>query len=177
MNLLVNPLIDLQPANILFSVDNVSPSDVLLPAEFCPVKWLPGVEVDDSAPQYLLSSQRPRGMLDDADASTLQVKIGDMGGGKCPTFGDTRILLTTIIAIWSGRHDFPPVTPIALRAPELLQKSPWDGEIDIWALGCLVRVSFPPVVYHTNSDNINIDISTCHKRTTLSLRVIWLYCQ
>ena len=49
--------------------------------EFSPVSWLPGVEVDNSAPRYLISSQRPRGMLDNAAFSTLIVKIGDMGGG------------------------------------------------------------------------------------------------
>lgn len=56
--------------------------------EFSPVNWLPGVEVDNSAPRYLMSSQRPRGMLDNAAFSTLLVKIGDMGGGLNP-FGDT----------------------------------------------------------------------------------------
>lgn len=48
---------------------------------FSPVNWLPGVEVDDSAPQYLVTSQRPRGMLDNVAFSKLTVKIGDMGGG------------------------------------------------------------------------------------------------
>jgi serine/threonine-protein kinase SRPK3 len=58
--------------------------------EFSPVNWLPGVEVDNSAPRYLISSQRPRGMLDDATFSTLLVKIGDMGGGLNPS-SDTRM--------------------------------------------------------------------------------------
>lgn len=46
--------------------------------------------MDDSAPRYLMSSQRPRGMLDDAAFSTLIVKIGDMGGGLNP-FSDARM--------------------------------------------------------------------------------------
>ena len=58
--------------------------------EFCPVNWLPGVEVDNSAPRYLMSSQRPRGMLDNAAFSTLIVKIGDLGGGLNP-FGGARM--------------------------------------------------------------------------------------
>lgn len=53
----------------------------LQPSEFSPVKWLEGIKVDDSAPEYLLVSQRRRGYLDDADFSTLMVKIGDLGGG------------------------------------------------------------------------------------------------
>lgn len=52
--------------------------------EFSPVNWLPEVEVDNSAPRYLMSSQRPRGMLDNAAFPTLTVKIGDMGGGLNP---------------------------------------------------------------------------------------------
>lgn len=50
--------------------------------EFSPVKWLEGVTVDDSAPKYLIPSQRRRGQLSDADFSTLEVKIEDLGGGK-----------------------------------------------------------------------------------------------
>lgn len=46
--------------------------------------------MDNSAPRYLMSSQRPRGMLDNAAFSTLLVKIGDMGGGLNP-FDDARM--------------------------------------------------------------------------------------
>lgn len=60
----------------------------LLDPERSPVLWLPGVVADNSAPQYLLTSQRPRGMLDDVDYSTLIVKIGDIGGGAMPFWKD-----------------------------------------------------------------------------------------
>jgi hypothetical protein len=53
----------------------------LQPPEFSPVRWLEGTIVDDSAPEYLLPTQRPRGNLDDVDFSKLDVKIGDLGGG------------------------------------------------------------------------------------------------
>ncbi|OKL55726.1 hypothetical protein UA08_09090 [Talaromyces atroroseus] len=73
--------IDLQPANIMFPVVGTSSSDDFLqPPEFSPVTWLGGVEKDDSAPRYLMASQRIRGTLDNADLSTLLVKIGDVGG-------------------------------------------------------------------------------------------------
>lgn len=49
--------------------------------EFSPVRWLEGMKEDDSAPEYLMASQRPRGQLDNADFSTLLVKVGDLGGG------------------------------------------------------------------------------------------------
>lgn len=79
----IDPWANLQPANILFTVADLSNIRLSDP-ERSPVQWLPGVATDQSAPQYLLASQRPRGMLDDADYSTLIVKIGDLGGGGIP---------------------------------------------------------------------------------------------
>lgn len=73
--------IDLQPANILFTVNSDPSIEVLQKPEFSYVHWCSGVEPDNSAPRYLVSSQRPRGMLDDAACSVLVIKIGDMGGG------------------------------------------------------------------------------------------------
>ncbi|KAK9364301.1 kinase-like domain-containing protein, partial [Lipomyces kononenkoae] len=73
---------DLQPANILFSINGTELSDTSLHSpEFCSVNWLQGVDVNDSGPKYLITSQRPRGLLEGADSSTLLVRIGDMGGG------------------------------------------------------------------------------------------------
>jgi serine/threonine-protein kinase SRPK3 len=67
----------------LFSIKGADLCDTSLnPPEYSPVKWLQGIDIDDSAPQYLISSQRQRGMLDKADSSKLLVKIGDMGGGN-----------------------------------------------------------------------------------------------
>ncbi|KAK9375630.1 kinase-like domain-containing protein [Lipomyces chichibuensis] len=93
----------------------------IVPPEFCPVNWLQGFDVNDSAPKYRITSQRPRGMLNVADSSTFLVKIGDMGG-----------------AIWTGQRDQQPVTPTGLRAPELIYGGSWDASIDIWTLGCLL---------------------------------------
>ncbi|KAL4951422.1 serine protein kinase [Aspergillus filifer] len=114
--------LNLQPANILFTLGSDLSDRMIAEPEFSAVHWLPGVKIDNSAPRYLISSQRPRGMLDNADFSTLLVKIGDMGG-----------------AMWNTQNDSLPVTPMALRAPELLQptSSSWNEKVDIWALGCL----------------------------------------
>ncbi|PWY87446.1 serine protein kinase [Aspergillus heteromorphus CBS 117.55] len=113
---------DLQPASILFTVAGLTQNELLLqPPELSTVKWLEGVEADSSAPEYLVASQIRRGELDDADASTLLVRIGDLGG-----------------AISSRNRDTVPVAPSALRAPELIHGEPWDKTIDIWALGCLI---------------------------------------
>ncbi|KAJ5951926.1 serine protein kinase, partial [Penicillium vulpinum] len=86
-----------------------------------PVRWLPGVEIDQSAPKYLMVSQRLYGLLDDADISTLLVKICDLGG-----------------AVRNGDNSSVPVTPLGLRAPGLVENLPWDFKIDVWSLGCLI---------------------------------------
>jgi len=40
--------------------------------------------------------------------------------------------------MWNVQRDEWPVTPTALRAPELIARDLWDSSIDVWALGCLV---------------------------------------
>ncbi|KAG2415089.1 hypothetical protein HFD88_006280 [Aspergillus terreus] len=112
---------DLQPANIMVSMAGDACKDFLQPPEFSPVKWLEGVTQDESAPRYLLPSQRRRGQLDHVDFTKLVVKIGDLGGAQ-----------------WAQQCDQPPVTPISLRAPELIHREHWDVGIDIWSLGCLI---------------------------------------
>ncbi|KAI9926334.1 hypothetical protein MW887_004098 [Aspergillus wentii] len=120
---------DLQPANIMVSLDETIYTEQLLePPEFRPVRWLEGMERDDSAPEYLVTSQRPRGQLDDADFATLMIKIGDLGGG---------IRVKNALSTASRCNEWP-VTPTAIAAPELVNRGIWDASIDIWALGCLI---------------------------------------
>lgn len=77
---------DLQPANIMVSVTSgISDGKFMQPPELTPVKWLNGVKQDDSAPEYLIPSQRRRGQLDNVPFSALVVKIGDLGSGKICT--------------------------------------------------------------------------------------------
>ena len=66
----------------MFSIAGTAHSELFLwTPKLTPVRWLEGMEVDDSALEYLMASQRRRGQLDDGDFSTLVVKIGDLGGG------------------------------------------------------------------------------------------------
>ncbi|KAL4733021.1 kinase-like domain-containing protein [Aspergillus similis] len=112
----------LQPANIMFSTVKASHSDILLePPEISPVRWLEGSTADDSAPKYLIAMQRRRGQLDGADVSELLVKVGNLGG-----------------VMQGEEFSNKPVTPTALRAPELIHQNAWNAGIDVWALGCLV---------------------------------------
>ncbi|KAM5450613.1 putative non-specific serine/threonine protein kinase [Microsporum audouinii] len=79
-NHLVNLAKDLQPANIMF-MDPYARISLSEP-EFSPVEWLEGVVVDNSAPKYLLPSQRIHTALDQTNVSATVVKIGDFGGGN-----------------------------------------------------------------------------------------------
>ncbi|KAK6820029.1 hypothetical protein RU639_007085 [Aspergillus parasiticus] len=109
---------DLQPANITISPDeDVDLETHLEPPEPSPVRWLEGVRIDTIAPEYLLASQRRRGQLDGVEPSKLMVKIGDLGG-----------------AAFCRQREQWPVTPTALRAPELIHHNAWDASIDIWTL-------------------------------------------
>ncbi|KAJ5690803.1 hypothetical protein N7462_005195 [Penicillium macrosclerotiorum] len=118
------------PANILFTVNSESSSKILTEPELTYVQWLPGIEDDNSAPRYLVTSQRPRGMLDD-------------------------VAFSALIDIAS------PVTPVALRAPELLLQYPWNQKVDIWALGCLIfqlttnEALFPLECFGCTKDEVN----------------------
>ncbi|PYH63742.1 serine protein kinase [Aspergillus vadensis CBS 113365] len=114
---------DLQPGNMLVAVtDSMNDTKAFLePPQFSPVRWLEGVTKDDSAPQYLMPSQRRYNQLKNVQHSSLVVKIGDLGGAQFRRQCNER-----------------PVTPLSLRAPEIIHGSPWDWAIDIWALGCLI---------------------------------------
>lgn len=75
--------IDLHPGNILFSiVEDTCNEFPLQPGESCPVKWLDREHVHDSAPEYLITSQKNEGALDKANSLMPTVRICDLGGGK-----------------------------------------------------------------------------------------------
>ncbi|RMD43723.1 hypothetical protein DV735_g1464, partial [Chaetothyriales sp. CBS 134920] len=90
--------------------------------EFCAVQWREGQVPDESAPRYLMPSQRVRGALDEMDPTSLIVKLGDFGGGK-------------LFSSWGSQR---PVTAKALRPPEVIRGDKWDASIDVWSLGCVV---------------------------------------
>lgn len=75
--------VDLHPGHILFSVVGDTCNEFpLQPGESCPVKWLDREHIDDSAPEYLITSQKNDGALDKENYSMLSVRICDLGGGK-----------------------------------------------------------------------------------------------
>src|SRR5437667_3927864 len=72
---------DLQPANIMFSVQDDIDEKALPSPNICDVTWLKGVKPDNSAPAYLVTSQPITSNVDSAGLSKFFIMIGDMGGG------------------------------------------------------------------------------------------------
>ncbi|KAB8277168.1 kinase-like domain-containing protein [Aspergillus minisclerotigenes] len=118
---------DFQPGNILFTLDDIgsTPEDMLRQEENVqaesispPVQRLDGKE-DKWAPRYLCVAQPlvPFTFY----AEDFKVKLSDMGGAYFFTDPPTK-----------------PVTPLGLRAPELILTGAVDNTLDIWSFGCLV---------------------------------------
>ncbi|RFN45069.1 cmgc/srpk protein kinase [Fusarium flagelliforme] len=118
---------DFQPGNILFAVDSIdSCNEASLRQEESvetnsispPVERLDGKE-DKWAPRYLCVGQP---LVAYASLSeNLRVKLSDMGG-----------------AYFLDSPPKKPITPLGLRAPELILKGEVDKSLDIWSFGCLV---------------------------------------
>ncbi|GKZ48826.1 hypothetical protein AbraIFM66951_001067 [Aspergillus brasiliensis] len=113
---------DFQPGNILFTLTDIDsmPEDVLRQAEDIeaesispPVKRLDGKE-DRWAPRYLCVAQPLAPFTNHAE--DFRVKLSDMGGDPPKK----------------------PVTPMGLRAPELVLTGAVNNTLDVWSFGCLV---------------------------------------
>jgi len=85
---------------------------------------------------------------DDRDMADYGVVLTDLGTGDLFVHnfwspGDPS-LTESRLAKWAGREtDYQISTPFALRAPEVILRAGYDTKIDIWAVGCLVRDSWP----------------------------------
>ncbi|TXC11277.1 hypothetical protein FocTR4_00006228, partial [Fusarium oxysporum f. sp. cubense] len=118
---------DFQPGNILFSVQSIDFLDeaslrqeenVQTKSISPPVERLDGKQ-DKWAPRYLCVAQP---LAPYANVSeNLWVKLSDMGG-----------------AYFLNDPPEKPITPLGLRAPELVLKGEVDKSLDIWSFGCLV---------------------------------------
>ncbi|GKZ30316.1 hypothetical protein AbraIFM66950_008653 [Aspergillus brasiliensis] len=118
---------DFQPGNILFTLKDIdsTPEDALRQKEDIeaesispPVKRLDGKE-DRRAPRYLCVAQPLAPFTNYAGG--FRVKLSDMGGAYFLTDPPTK-----------------PVTPMGLRAPELVLTGAVNNTLDVWSFGCLV---------------------------------------
>ncbi|PYI08425.1 kinase-like protein [Aspergillus sclerotiicarbonarius CBS 121057] len=119
-------LCDLRPGNIMIAAPaQKSHLDALQPAVCLPVEWRDGVQVDDTAPRYLVQSQRYPFLVEREEQEEgferVVVVIGDLGGAQ-----------------WINQCDEVPVTELSMRAPEVIGGGWWDERADIWGLGCLI---------------------------------------
>ncbi|KFA75783.1 hypothetical protein S40288_09664 [Stachybotrys chartarum IBT 40288] len=118
---------DFQPGNILFALPDINgqPADKLQQEEsLCPrpsshlVQRLDGKK-DKWAPKYLHIAQ-PLASLTPFDAN-FRVKLSDMGGAYFFTEPPANI-----------------ITPLGLRAPEVILRGVINQSLDIWSFGCLI---------------------------------------
>nr|XP_036580255.1 serine/threonine-protein kinase SRPK3 [Colletotrichum truncatum]KAF6788087.1 serine/threonine-protein kinase SRPK3 [Colletotrichum truncatum] len=118
---------DFQPGNMLFSLNDINsePEDVLRQAEDAqggsispPVERLDG-KPDKWAPRYLCTAQPLSTFTQYTEG--FKIKLSDMGGAYF--FTDPPLKL---------------VTPLGLRAPELILKGAVNPTLDVWSFGCLV---------------------------------------
>ncbi|CAI7654500.1 unnamed protein product [Penicillium bialowiezense] len=118
---------DFQPGNILFSLNDIdsTPEDLLLQRKVSQAQSIsPSVQrLDDKpdgwAPRYLCVAQSLVPFT--CYTEGFKVKLSDMGGAYFFTDPPAK-----------------PVTPLGLRAPELILKGAVNNTLDIWSFGCLI---------------------------------------
>ncbi|KAL7621084.1 hypothetical protein AAE478_008396 [Parahypoxylon ruwenzoriense] len=118
---------DFQPGNVLFALDDINskPEDMLRQKEDVqarlispPVQRLDGKQ-DKWAPRYLCVAQPLAPFASYAEG--FKIKLSDMGGAYFFTDPPTK-----------------PVTPLGLRAPELILTGAVDKSPDVWSFGCFI---------------------------------------
>ncbi|KAF2789710.1 kinase-like protein [Melanomma pulvis-pyrius CBS 109.77] len=114
---------DVQPSNLLFSIEDIDSAkeDDLKQNEAATVISLHRIDgkADRWAPKHLYLKQP---LYDRVQlGSELCVKLSDLGG-----------------AFWLANPPSDTVTPVSLRAPELILHQPFGCSIDIWSFGCLM---------------------------------------
>ncbi|KAL2757766.1 hypothetical protein ACRALDRAFT_1061073 [Sodiomyces alcalophilus JCM 7366] len=118
---------DFQPGNMLFTLHDIDSipedtirqeEDVLARSISPPVQRLDGKE-DKWAPRYLCMAQPLVPYTNYAEG--FKIKLSDMGGAYFITDPPEK-----------------PVTPLGLRAPELILTGAVDKTLDIWSFGCLI---------------------------------------
>jgi serine/threonine protein kinase len=132
--------LDVQPGNIPFSLPNIDSlpeshfqTDITQPQTISdPVKRVDG-KVDLWSPRYTVIPQ-PLTSLATVEAG-FTIQISDMGAGQ---YFRTKYRCSPILACLATANTTTPITPTALRAPELILTKSWDMSIDIWSFGCLV---------------------------------------
>ncbi|KIM80030.1 hypothetical protein PILCRDRAFT_542341 [Piloderma croceum F 1598] len=110
---------DLKHDNIMFNVGSLTQTDIAALVESDPPRRHPPEESWECTVQVAVSQPLPLPSL--SEAMTRNYIVSDFGGAQPSKF-----------------HTYGPVTALALCAPEIIFRGPWDEKIDIWAFGCLI---------------------------------------
>ena len=75
-----------------------------------------------------------------AELDTCDFKLADFSNGDSPLlFFKISTLCLFLVAQQLDDQTTDHLSPLTLRAPELILGGPWDETIDIWSFGCLVN--------------------------------------
>jgi serine/threonine-protein kinase SRPK3 len=137
---------DLKPDNIMVGLLPSSTTQGVdaWVLEHAPLVYGPCQSLDKVVTQAFVSTQLPLPSM--AELERCDFKVADFSNGDFSTA--TQRVLTLILMFLQAQElddqTSDQVTPLTLRAPEIILGGPWDEKIDIWSFGCLVRaVSFP----------------------------------
>jgi serine/threonine-protein kinase SRPK3 len=68
----------------------------------------------------------------------LVFKLADFGHSENTLIYPPHLCLHLFSAQWYKKKVAGEISPLALRAPAMIQHHPWDENVDIWAIECLV---------------------------------------
>lgn len=91
--------------------------------------------------EYLVKEPIPKQDKDEERYTPIQsLPLRDYSFGADPTrFGELDIALGDWgVSSWATKHLTENIQPVALRAPEVLIKAPWDTKVDWWNLGAVI---------------------------------------
>ncbi|TFK22761.1 CMGC/SRPK protein kinase [Coprinopsis marcescibilis] len=118
---------DLKPSNILVTFSPEDTRDLVNTAlKTRPVERYSPRKILGETVEALRSQPLPLPNFSKSNPHTWRFKITDFGSAQ-----------------WVGRRSTNRVQPIGLRAPEVILGRNWNEKIDIWSLGCLVRIVSP----------------------------------
>lgn len=105
------------------------------PPTYYPSQNVAGIEVHPVVSQ-------PIPLPTSLEMKNITMKLADFSHGRW-TFRYPfiwPILTINSAAQWLDRKLTDEISSIELRAPETVIYHPWDEKVDIWAVGCLVRI-------------------------------------
>ncbi|KAF8207814.1 kinase-like domain-containing protein [Mycena galopus ATCC 62051] len=130
---------DLKPDNIMVGLLPTSSTTQGVDAwvlEHRPHVYGPCRSLDKVVTQAFVSTQMPFPSM--AELETCDFKVADFSNGD---FSQLSVLALIVLFLPAQELDDPTsdeVSPLTLRAPEIILGGPWDEKIDIWSFGCLV---------------------------------------